>query len=302
MSTRHIDPPPTLAHCKTVLNCVTWPWNGAKLIYSPDNGRTWCNQNGSTPVVADKFENQTRDTMAFLEPDYAFTYPIFLQMGKAYRDNKDGYVYVYGNSGHTDGTMNQVVMFRVPKNSVTNRGAYEYFTGRLADGSATWDKDIKARKPILTFPRGYVSSRPICWQPEVHYIAPLNSYIMSSSADPTEWWIPTAPQLPTYFGVWVSDQPWGPWRLIHEETGRRGEKVLPGMNILPKWIAPDGKSFWVIFNLHTTEKFIDLSEREMSDWTTEVHTEEESWRGNTRFRMYHPNMAFCFQRIDLDVA
>ena len=37
---------------------------GAKLIYSPDNGRSWRNQDGSGPVVWESWEQRSRETMA----------------------------------------------------------------------------------------------------------------------------------------------------------------------------------------------------------------------------------------------
>jgi len=53
--------------------------------------------------------------MAFYrEPQQAFSQLTFLQMGRAYQDNRDGYLYVYGPNGITEGSMNQLVMFRVP--------------------------------------------------------------------------------------------------------------------------------------------------------------------------------------------
>src|SRR5258708_14704286 len=60
---------------------------GAKLIYSPDNGHTWCNQDGSTPVVRESAGAQSRKTMVFWgEPRSVFSGVTFLQMGKGYRD------------------------------------------------------------------------------------------------------------------------------------------------------------------------------------------------------------------------
>ena len=40
-----------------------------------------------------------------------------LQMGKGYAENRDGFLYVYAPNGSTEGTMNQLVLFRVPKES-----------------------------------------------------------------------------------------------------------------------------------------------------------------------------------------
>jgi hypothetical protein len=86
---------------------------GTKLIYSPDNGRTWCNQDGSAPVVWEARQQRSRANMLFFEESQdAFSLLSVLQMGRNYGVNKDGYVYVYSPNGNTDGTMNQLVMFQ----------------------------------------------------------------------------------------------------------------------------------------------------------------------------------------------
>src|SRR5439155_4921123 len=101
---------------------------GAKLIYSPDNGATWHNQDGSAPVRWEPWDDRSQQNMAFFkEPGQSFALLTMLQMGKAYSGNKDGYVYVYAPNGNDEGTMNQLVMFRVPKDKVRDRKAYEYF-------------------------------------------------------------------------------------------------------------------------------------------------------------------------------
>ena len=52
-------------------------------------------------------------------------------------------------------------------------------------------------------------------------------------------------------GFWVAEHPWGPWRQIHEDTawtpgGNQGARAYQPQ-IPPRWLAPDGKSFWMVF-------------------------------------------------------
>ena len=193
---------------------------GAKPIYSPDNGRTWCNQDGSTPVVWEPWDRRSRDTMVFFEePQEAFSLLSVLQMGRNYEANRDGYVYLYSPNGNTDGTMNQLVMLRVPKSRLLDRGAYEYFAGVRPDGKGSWSKDIDGRAVVHTFPRGWVNKTyfPWAWLPSVTYNAPLGLYMMANwgtgSAADGLWF-----GKPSYLGSWVSSNPWGQWRQVHEET------------------------------------------------------------------------------------
>ena len=101
---------------------------GAKLIYSPDNGQSWRNQDGSA-LNWEMWDARSRENMVFFyEPSDAFSLITMLQMGKNYEHNTDGYVYIYAPNGNEEGTMNQLVMLRVPRDKILDRGAYEYFT------------------------------------------------------------------------------------------------------------------------------------------------------------------------------
>ena len=225
---------------------------GAKLIYSPDLGRTWLNQNG-TPVVWEPWAQRSRENMVFFfEDGDAYSLLTCLQMGRNYEHNTDGFVYVYAPNGNVEGTMNQLVMFRVPKDRILDRKAYEYFAGLTADGGAKWAKDIRARGIVHTFPAGWVNTQvhPYAWHPSVAYNAPLGLYMMFN------WGMGCSPQCmwfgkPSYLGFYTAPQPWGPWTQVHEETvwtpvndpGARAYQP----QIIPRWIAPDGKSFWMVW-------------------------------------------------------
>ena len=225
---------------------------GAKLVFSPDGGRTWLNQDAS-PLVWEDWDDRSRANMAFFnEPGDAFSLLSILQMGRGYEDNRDGYVYVFAPNGNTEGTMNQLVMFRVRKDRILDRAAYEFFEGRRADGSAAWTRDVAARGVVHTFPAGWVNTKvhPYAWHPSLAYNAPLGVYMMAN------WGMGCTPEgewfgKPSYLGLWTAREPWGPWTQIHEETAWtvRGDAATRAYQpqICPKWIAPDGKSFWLVF-------------------------------------------------------
>jgi hypothetical protein len=234
-------------------------WLGSKLIYSSDNGRTWRNQDGTSPVVWEDRDMQSRERLAFFqEPHGSFSLLSILQMGRGYSANRDGYIYVYGLNGNVDGRMNELVMFRVPVGELLNRRAYEYFGGRLGNGSARWVKDIEARAIVHTFPRGWVNSTNLfagdlvveSWLPSVVYNEPLDLYMMASAG------IGCAPDgtafgRPSYLGFWISSTPWGPWRQVHEETAWTpdGDSAARAYapQIAPKWMSADGTSCWLIW-------------------------------------------------------
>lgn len=289
-----------------------WRFNGVKLIYSPDNGRTWRNQDGSTPVVWEDWNQRSRETMVFFDEDQeAFSLLSVLQMGKNYEHNRDGYVYVYAPNGNSEGTMNELVMFRVPKGQIINRAAYEYFGGLRSDGNANWSKNINARAVVHTFPRGWVNTlaHPYAWHPSVVYNAPLELYMMAN------WGMGTGRDgtwfsKPSYLGFWIAQNPWGPWTQIHEETA-----WMPGNDpnarayqpqIAPKWIAADGKSFWLVWT-----DFQGFDSEELKLWWKEYrrkafdpksNSEEVVMRNVSMMQRYLPHYAFNVQRVSLVFA
>jgi len=225
---------------------------GIKLIFSPDNGLTWKNQNG-TPVKWEKWDERNRENMLFFnESGEAFSLLTVLQMGKNYEHNQDGYVYVYSPNGNQEGNMNELVMFRVPKDKILNRSDYEFFVSLNPDKTANWSKEIEDRGVVHKFPSGWVNSQihPYAWHPSVVYNAPLGIYMMANwgmgCSEDGMWF-----GKPSYLGFWIAEKPWGPWSQVHEETAwtpmddQQARAYQP--QISPKWIAKDGKSFWLVF-------------------------------------------------------
>jgi hypothetical protein len=287
-------------------------YTGAKLIYSPDDGRTWHNQDGSTPVVWEPWDHRSRENMVFFREDQeAFSLLTVLQMGRNYQLNRDGYVYVYAPNGNTEGTMNELVMFRVPRAKVLERGSYEFFAGRLPNHHAKWTKDITARAVVHTFPRGWVNKlvHPYAWQPSVVYNAPLNVFMMANWGTGTAsngMWFGKA----SYLGFWIAPNPWGPWVQTHEETAwlPAGDKNARAYQpqIAPKWIAADGRSFWLVwsdFQAQDSETLDRFYKEEIWDkyWRDQM-TDDDWARMIAMTRKHMPYYTFNTQRVDLVVA
>ena len=147
--------------------------------------------------------------------------------------------------------MNQLVMCRVPRERILDRSAYEFFVGRRG-AEAEWSPDIDDRDIVCSFPAGWVNRRvhPYAWHPCVVYYAATDQYLMANwgmGCDAGDRWF----GKPSYLGFWTAPKPWGPWEQIHEDTawtpdGDGGARVYQPQ-IAPKWFAPDGKSFWLVW-------------------------------------------------------
>ena len=280
---------------------------GSKLIYSPDSGKTWHNQDGTTPVVWEAQADRSRDTMIFFEEDQtAFAVVTLLQMGQDYSANTDGYVYGYAPNGGTEGTMNQLVMFRVPKASVSDRAAYEFFVGANSDGSATWSSDILDRGVVMTFPSGWVNRfmHPYAWMPSVTYNEALGLYLMANWATGVGedgFWF----GKPSYLGMWSSTTPWGPWEQFYENESWTPEgdqnAVCYSSVILPAWVAEDGRSFWLMW----TDFQSTFSAEEKEHWGPIVPEAIKSGDHKTLAQYVgtgQPYYSINLQRVDLEVS
>jgi hypothetical protein len=247
----------------------------------------------------------------FNEPDGCFSLLSILQMGQSYRSNRDGYIYVYGLNGNVDGLMNELVMFRVAIGKMLDRSAYEFFSGLQGNGAARWAGNIAARKPVHRFPRGWVNSTNLfpgdlvveSWLPSVVYNEALGLYMMSSAGigcapDGTEF------GKPSYLGFWVSKTPWGRWRQVHEDTawtpGGDPASRAYAPQIAPKWIAPDGKSLWLVWaDLKGIREF-GRDEALMEAALAKAETPQQRNAIEVDFiRRYMPGFSFSTQRVDL---
>jgi hypothetical protein len=244
----------------------------------------------------------------FAEPQNAFSLLSVLQMGRNYEANRDGYVYIYGPNGVDENSINQLVMFRVPKARIVDRGAYEYFAGIEPDGTARWTKQIEARGVVHTFPGGWVGKGHYAWQPSVSYNKPLGLYMMATWG----WCFDDegTHNKASYLGFWVADNPWGPWIQVHEETAWRPGSDAAAFayqpQIAPKWIAADGKSFWLVWTDYQGAPTFDQEcERLLEPLKREKATaiSRDLWKdllaANRRLMPYY---SFNTQRVDLIVA
>jgi CubicO group peptidase (beta-lactamase class C family) len=186
--------------------------HNATLTWSADHGKSW--------------------TWGFTF-DESFGCPALLNFGQNYAGAPDDYVYTYSQDGPSayepyDG----VVLARVPKSRVQDRTAYEFFTKRNDDGSASWSADIASRGHVLHYP-GH------CERLDVVYDAGIGRYLMAVSFGHGKGW-----------GLFDSAHPWGPWTSAFI-TRDWGLGDTHGYRLPSKWISADGKSLWLVFSGRT---------------------------------------------------
>ncbi len=193
----------------------------SQLAWSRDNARTW--------TFADwKFPQ--------------FGLMGFVNFGKDYEKARDDHVYSYSHNGPlADTPADSFILMRVPKNRITERGAWEFFERIDVAGQPVWISDLKRRGAVFKHTDG-------CLRSAMTYNAPLRRYL---------WWqqIPATKDSPDRgdtrfeggFGVYDAPEPWGPW-----STAFFTEKwdVGPGEHgdFPAKWISEDGCELYLVFS------------------------------------------------------
>lgn len=285
-----------------------WRWElASKIIYSDDSGRTWRNSDGSYPVRRDKWEDRDENNSLFYDEPYRFT--SFLQMGKGYEDNKDGYVYLYGlREGE------EMILARVRTANILHRDAYQFFAGFHGGGDATWSKDIGKVATVFQFPSGWKSTKdddgmvPAGWNFSAVYNRPLNLYMMvgqGTGSGSDGGWHGKSP----YLGFWVAPTPWGPFRQIHEDqawkVNDRDSSRPYNPQIPPKWISADGRSFWITwsdYETKITEGDVNNPDAGVVEYLKELcpKSHAEFSRGFYDWNVKHQaSLGMNMQRIDL---
>jgi hypothetical protein len=187
----------------------------AHLGWSTDHGATW--------------------TWADWKFNTSFGCPGFINFGKNYADARDEFVYLYSqdhNSAYE--RADRMVMARVPKDKLRERGAYEFFTKTNAQGQAEWSRDVAQRDGIFTNP-GH------CYRSSMSYDAGLKRYL----------WCQTGAGSDTRFAggftIYDAPEPWGPWTVAYHADKW---DVGPGesMHLPPKWMSPDGRTLHLVFS------------------------------------------------------
>lgn len=189
---------------------------GSQLAWSSDHGRSW-----------------TWSNWKFAE----FGYPTFLNFRKDYARARDGYVYAYSHDDPSAyAPSDRFVLFRVPKNRITNRSSYEFFKGLDANGAPLWTTGIAQRGAVFTHP-GH------CRRSGIGYDAALGRYL---------WWQMyhengVDHRFEGGFGIYDAPTPWGPWTTVYFT---RSWDVGPGetASFPTKWMSADGKTLHLVFS------------------------------------------------------
>jgi hypothetical protein len=191
----------------------------SQLAWSKDRGQTW--------------------TWADWKFTTSFGCPTFLNFGANYSGARDGFVYVFSpdtDSAYVPG--DRMVLCRVPKDRLTERGAYEFYVSLDAAGQPVWTRDVSARGAVFEHPGR-------CYRTGITYSAVLKRYlwcqVLPESTDPR------GPRFQGGFGVYDAPEPWGPWTTVfftnEWDVGPGDTSSFP-----TKWMSADGRTLHLVFS------------------------------------------------------
>jgi len=231
-----------------------WGWfDGTQLIWSPKADKKWLRWNGTDAGDRNRWllNEGGNKLMFFNEPDFAFSFISVAQFGQDYRENKDGYVYLYSPDGKLKS--NCLNMARVKKEDILDRNKWEYFIKINKKGEAEWIAgNISKRGVVHQFPDGWGF---YSWSPSVVWNEKLGVYIMVTGGTQrpgTGERMSTSPHNESgSLMLLYAENPWGPWNQFYYNINWQvGEDInrtyLP--QLASKWISNNGKSMYIIFS------------------------------------------------------
>lgn len=181
-----------------------------------------------------------------------FSYTGVIQFGRNYSgvpDSLGDYLYIY--DGGCEDTSNphfdrkDMLLARVPTDSLTNRSAYQFFNG--TSGNASWTSNINKAIPVFHDDNG------VNWLVQCVYNPGLERYILiTKNSYNTDGEI-NGPSIDSKgFGIFEGKQPWGPWQTIYytEKVGNEiiGLDLAISFTTTQKWMSSNSEEMWIVFS------------------------------------------------------
>lgn len=266
------------------------PFNGFKLVYSPDLGETWHLHDGrrlepgehsglhSSMEPEDNFfwhEDPTTitDRRDVTKTGYAFTSVYPVQCGKDNSLAKDDYIYWYA----PDIPAHRLNLARVNKDQITDKSKWEFFK-EWNESEPVWTSNINERGAVIEYPKHY-KDWVACWRgnkPSIVYNPGLDKFIMINWIEyKTAYWNfsrrnPISGVRSYALGLYYSDHPYGPWNEFYwnfnfRPGGRRYSIYHPQLS--SKWIEDGGRTMYMVFTSRSSfgtegnpEEYVDIKQ------------------------------------------
>jgi hypothetical protein len=202
------------------------------LFRSRDKGCTW--------TLLDAAFTREQDGVAFGS---------FVQFGKDYALARDAYVYTVAVAVTDELRLNivqrpgKIMLLRVPKLTIEDRGAYEFYAGQDSTGQPQWSTNQADKAPIYEDPLGVGPFPQMTFVPGLERLVYTNQHGDGFS---TSTGISGFRSLLT---MAEGPQPWGPWNVFYKDVFvPQIDRSVFQWNFAPKWFRNGGREFTLTFS------------------------------------------------------
>lgn len=163
-------------------------------------------------------------------------YPTFINFGMNYSGARDDFVYTVSHDNPSAYTpADGFVLLRCPKNGLTTKNNWQFFSGYDPQGDPTWSVNSSDRQLVFTHSGN-------CRRSGISYNSGIERYI---------WWQQIGSDGDSRysggFGVYDAPEPWGPWTTVFYtedwDVGPGETGAFP-----TKWMSEDGQTMYLVFS------------------------------------------------------
>jgi hypothetical protein len=177
-------------------------------------------------------------------PGAMFGGPTFIQFGQDNREAVDDYVYAVSGDQWDNGC--ELRLGRVPQDQILEVRAWQWAIPK-SDGTVTWVDQLEESQPVLTID-GHLGL------PEMVYLPQIERYLLLTWGLHKDFDVEAGSELT----ILESEQPWGPFQLVHYDEIWDSIPVCPYTPRIPlKWLDSHDLSGWLLHsgNWHSPEPY-----------------------------------------------
>jgi hypothetical protein len=188
------------------------------------------------------------DAVAFTREQEGVSFGSFVQFGKDNGLAPDAYVYTVAVLFADDLRLynvqrpGKIMLIRVPRLAIEDRGAYEFYAGQDSTGQPKWSTDAADKVPIYEDPLGVGPWPQMSFVPGLQRLVYTNQHGDGiARTGPTGWHsLLTMAEAP---------HPWGPFTVFYRDLfAPEIQQNVFQWNFAPKWFRNGGREFTLTFS------------------------------------------------------
>jgi hypothetical protein len=185
---------------------------------------------------------------AFTRVDDDIAFGSFVQFGRDNALAPDAYIYTVAVLVTDKLELNivqrpgKIMLLRVPRLAIEDRGAYEFYAGQDGSGEPTWSAAGADKVAIYQDPKGVGPYPQVIFVPGLQRLVYTNQH-----GDDTI--VGTITGYKSRLTMAEAPHPWGPWTVFYKDIFfPEIERSVFQWNFAPKWFRNGGREFTLVFS------------------------------------------------------